>query len=177
MCITWTLLSLKFPLPRLLFFSTFHYTNLYPQTVTDRDRKLGSHSPRGPKSSASMSKTMAHSRGPGQGHCSSHGLEEKGGEGKEQLEVDVESLHINPRRRESRSSSHSHSRSHSPAADPIREYDSHCPSETRGESESNDSTDGNDMPWDHSLVIAEPDVQVLICDRPHTNLLRCGFPG
>ena len=126
----------------------------------DREKKLGSNSPKSSKSAAVMNKSKQQNLGPGQGRSSSHGLEEKGSEGKEQLEVDVDSLLINPKRRESRSSSHSHSRSHSPAADPVREVDSHCQSERRSESESNDSTDGNDMPWDHSLVIAEPDVQV-----------------
>jgi hypothetical protein len=82
-------------------------------------------------------------------HCNG---EEKGGEGKEQLAVDVESLQLNIVR--------DRSNSHSPLANP--EYDnSNCdssPNDRRSESDSGD--DSNDVPWD-SLVIAEPDIQVL----------------
>ena len=87
-------------------------------------------------------------------HCNG---EEKGGEGKEQLAVDVESLQINPVR--------DRSNSHSPLANP--EYENNncnsSPNDRRSESDSGD--DSNDVPWD-SLVIAEPDIQVphaLLC--------------
>lgn len=100
---------------------------------------------------------MHYSRGPSSRkiHCNG---EEKGGEGKEQLAVDVESLQLNPVR--------DRSNSHSPLANP--EYDNcdSSPNDRRSESDSGD--DSNDVPWD-SLVIAEPDIQV----QPAPHCLHC----
>ena len=78
--------------------------------------------------------------------------------------VDVEGLHLNSQG--GRRNSHSHS--HSPLADPG--YNSNSPNGTspngkRCESDSGD--DSNDMPWDHSLVIAEPDIEV------HISIMAC----
>ena len=103
---------------------------------------------------------------------SCHGMEEKGeekGEGKDQLEVDVDGLQIHSnrdRRSSSTSVSRLHSRSHSPAADPCKGgegkdcEDLSVMSGRKSECDGYDSGEANDMPWDHSLVIAEPDVQV-----------------
>ena len=99
-------------------------------------------------------------------------MEEKGeekGEGKDQLEVDVDGLQIHSnrdRRSSSTSVSRLHSRSHSPAADPCKGgegkdcEDLSVMSGRKSECDGYDSGEANDMPWDHSLVIAEPDVQV-----------------
>ena len=73
--------------------------------------------------------------------------------------MDVESLQINSSADRCNSSIHTHS----PLAFPG--YSSSSPNGTKSESDSGDY--GNDMPWDHSLVIAEPDIQVQLC-KLHT---------
>lgn len=91
-------------------------------------------------------------RGPNSSRKHHHNGEEKGYEGKEHLAVDVESLQINSSADRCNSNIHTHS----PLAVPG--YSSSSPNGTKSESDSGDYS--NDMPWDHSLVIAEPDIQV-----------------
>lgn len=104
------------------------------------------------QSSADKEKRLNGGRGPNSSRKHHHNGEEKGYEGKEHLAVDVESLQINS----SADRCHSNIHTHSPLAVPG--YSSSSPNGTKSESDSGDYS--NDMPWDHSLVIAEPDIQV-----------------
>ena len=127
--------------------------------MTDKEKKQGHHS--NTRGSHAIGNNKHHSNNHSASNLNSHGIEEKG-DYKDHLAVDVDSL-IKPQRQDCRGDSRLHSRSHSPDADQVREKERErenvedCPSDRRSESESNDS---NDTPWDHSLVIAEPDVQV-----------------
>ena len=104
------------------------------------------------QSSADKEKRLNGGRGPNSSRKHHHNGEEKGYEGKEHLAVDVESLQINSSADRCNSNIHTHS----PLAVPG--YSSSSPNGTKSESDSGDYS--NDMPWDHSLVIAEPDIQV-----------------